>query len=369
MSAFHETRCRQVLQLLEKKGVDVLLLFPGANIAYYTGFAIGPSERLAAAVIPVRGEPYFVVNKLEAELRGMEPWFKRVEAWDEHENPVQLLAETLNEAGYSTATIGIPEEAPWGWVNSLRERLPEATFVDVGGVLGYVRMVKTDEEVALIEEACRISDAAMEEAFAQLHTGMTEKELQALMVNGMQSRGASRAFAGVLFGERAALPHGSAGERKLKPGEFVLVDMGGLYKGYWSDCTRTVFYGDNPTEKQSEIYETVLAANRASLKATKPGVTCESIDVAARQVIEDAGYGEYFIHRLGHGLGMEIHEHPYMVRNNTDLLEPNMVFTDEPGIYIVGEIGIRVEDTVVCTSDGGRELTHFPRGLRVYPVK
>ncbi len=369
MSNFNETRCKQVLELLKQKDVDVLLLFPGANIAYYTGFAIGLSERLAAAVIPVDGEPYFIVNKLEGELRGLEPWFKRVKIWDEHEDPVELLANTLRGAGYSEAKIGIPVEAPWGWVNGLKEHLGEASFVDVGDVLGYVRMVKTDDEVALIEEACKISDAAMEEAFAQLHTGMTEKELQALMVNGMQKRGASRAFAGVLFGERAALPHGSAGERKLKPGEFVLVDMGGLYKGYWSDCTRTVLYGDEPTKKQREIYATVLAANRASLKATRPGVTCESIDVAARKVIEDAGYGDYFIHRLGHGLGMEIHEYPYMVRNNNDLLEPNMIFTDEPGIYIVGEIGVRVEDTVLCTPDGGRELTHFPRTLREYQVK
>jgi Xaa-Pro dipeptidase len=185
----------------------------------------------------------------------------------------------------------------------------------------------------------------------------------------MVKRGASRAFAGVLFGERAALPHGGASERKLKPGEFVLVDMGGLYKGYWSDCTRTVFYGDKPTEKQLQIYETVLAANRAALEASKPGVTCESIDIAARDVIEEAGYGEYFIHRLGHGLGREIHEHPYMVRNNDQLLEPGMVFTDEPGIYIVGEIGVRVEDSVLCTEEGARSLTHFQRTFKKYPVK
>jgi Xaa-Pro dipeptidase len=369
LSTFQKTRCMQALDLLRKNKIDVLLLFPGANIAYYTGFPIGLSERLAAAVIPVDGEPYFVVNRLEGELRGLEPWFNRVEIWDEHEDPVKLLAETLKEAGYGDACIGIPEEAPWGWVNSLRSMLPKAKFVDVGKYLGYVRMVKTDEEVALIEEACRISDAAMEEAFAQLHTGMTELELQSLMVNGMQSRGASRAFAGVLFGERAALPHGSASDRRLKVGEFVLVDIGGLYKGYWSDCTRTVFYGDEPTKKQREIFDIVLSANRASLAATRPGVTCESIDVAARRIIDSAGYGVYFIHRLGHGLGMEIHEHPYMVRNNTQLLEPNMVFTDEPGIYIVGEIGVRVEDTVVCTKTGGRELTHFPRGLRKYPVR
>lgn len=359
----------QVLGLLKEDGVDVLLLFPGANIAYYTGFPIGMSERLAAAVIPVEGEPYFVVNKLEGELRGLEPWFKNVKIWDEHEAPVQLLANSLTEAGYGDGRIGVSVEAPWGWVNSLMERLPGAEFVDISDHVGYVRMVKTPEEIAFMEKACRISDESMVDAFAQLYTGMTEKELQALMTGGMLKRGASRAFAGVLFGERAALPHGGASERKLKPGEFVLVDMGGLYKGYWSDCTRTVFYGDEPSERQREIYEVVLRANRASFEASRPGVTCESVDLAARDVIDGAGYGEYFIHRLGHGVGMEIHEHPYMVRNNMHLLEPNMAYSDEPGIYIVGEIGVRIEDLLVCTEDGARSLTKFPRTLRKYQVK
>jgi len=338
LSLFQKQRCMQVLDLLKEDGVDVLLLFPGANIAYYTGFPIGMSERLAAAVIPVEGEPFFVVNKLEGALRGLEPWFKKVKIWDEHEDPVQLLADSLTEAGHGNGHIGVSVEAPWGWVNSLMERLPGAELVDISDSVGYVRMVKTPEEVALMEEACRISDDSMEEAFAQLHTGMTEKELQVLMTGGMLKRGASRAFAGVLFGERAALPHGGASDRKLKP-------------------TRTVFYGEEPTERQREIYEVVLRANRASFNASRPGVTCESIDVAARDVIDGVGYGEYFIHRLGHGVGMEIHEHPYMVRNNMQLLEPNMAYSDEPGIYIVGEIGVRVEDLLVCTEDGARSLT------------
>jgi Xaa-Pro dipeptidase len=359
----------QVLDLLKEDGVDVLLLFPGANIAYFTGFSIGMSERLTAAVIPVDSKPYFVVNKLEGELRGLEPWFTSVRIWDEHDNPVKLLANTLTEDGYGSGRIGISVESPWGWVNSLKEMLPEAEMVDISNRLGYIRMIKTPQEIALMQEACRISDASMEEAFAQLHTGMSEKELQALMTGGMLKRGASRAFAGVLFGERAALPHGEASERKLMPGEFVLVDMGGLYKGYWSDCTRTVFYGNEPSNKQREIYEVVLKANRASFEASRPGVTCESIDIAARSVIEEAGYGKYFIHRLGHGVGMEIHEHPYMVRNNLQLLEPNMTYSNEPGIYIVGEIGVRIEDLLVCTEDSARSLTCFPRTLRKYQVK
>ncbi len=354
---------------MKQEKVDVMLLFPGANIGYYTGFPIGISERLASAVIPVDGAPFFVVNKLEGELRGLDPWFKKVVVWEEHEDPIELLAEKLVEVGYGEARLGVSVEAPWGWVNSLRGKLPQAEIVDISQHVGYIRMVKTSEEIAFMEEACRISDEAMAESFAQLHTGMTEKELQSLMTQGMVKRGASRAFAGVLFGERAALPHGGAGERKLREGEFVLVDMGGLYKGYWSDCTRTVFYGDDPTERQVKIYETVLAANMAAFKAAGPGVTCEAVDVAARTIIEEAGYGEYFIHRLGHGIGREIHEAPYMVRNNKQILEPNMVFTDEPGIYIVGEIGVRVEDTVVCTQNGVRRLTGFPRTLQKYPVR
>ncbi|MFH2112267.1 MAG: Xaa-Pro peptidase family protein [Candidatus Bathyarchaeota archaeon] len=368
MSSFSKTRAQQVLGLLERDGVDALILFPGVNIGYYTGFSIGLSERLAAAVIPVRGEPYFVVNELEGELRGLSPWFTKREVWLEHEDPVELLASTLKKSGLGSATLGIPEEAPWGWVNRLRRMLPKTSFVDVGDKLGYVRMVKTGEELAHIEEACRITDEAMHDAFSRLHTGMTEAELQKLMVSGMQDRGAERAFAGVLFGEKAALPHGGASDRKLRPGEFVLVDMGCTVKGYWSDLTRTVMYGE-PSERQRGIYGVVLEANRAAFKAVKPGATCESVDVAARKVIEDAGYGPCFIHRLGHGVGLEIHEHPYMVRNNMLPLEPGMVFSDEPGIYIVGEIGVRVEDTVVCTPQGGRCLTGFPRELVTYPVK
>jgi len=367
MSEFHRRRASQVLEYLKLENMDALLLFPGANMAYYTGFKIGLSERLAVAVIPLIGKPYFVVNELEAELRGQKPWFTETITWKEHENPIHTLMESLTERRLDKTRLGIPEEAPWGWVNNLRRHLPEAMFVDVSEYLGYVRMVKTEKEIQSIQKACNITDKAMEEGFDQLHSEMTEKDLQKLMVTGMQERGGETTFAGVLFGERAALPHGSASEREIKPGEFILVDMGCTIDGYWSDCTRTVMYGE-PSDYQKNVYEIVIKANKVALKAVSPGVTCESVDVAARNVINRAGYGEYFIHRLGHGIGMEIHEHPYLVRNNTQKLEPGMVFSDEPGIYIVDKLGVRVEDTVTCTNDGGKYLTHFPRSLQIYPV-
>jgi Xaa-Pro dipeptidase len=358
----------EVLEYMKLENLNALLLFPGANMAYYTGLSIGLSERLAAAVIPLIGDPYFVVNELEEELRGQEPWFNETVIWKEEENPIHVLGETLSDIGLDHGRFGIPEEAPWGWINSLEKHLPEAVLVDVSKYLGYVRMIKTEREIELIEQACKITDEAMEEGLDQLHTGITEKELQKHMVTCMQERGGGNTFAGVLFSERAALPHGGSSERELQPGEFILVDMGCTVEGYWSDCTRTVMYGE-ASNRQKEIYDTVLAANRAALNRIIPGNTCESVDMAARRVIEEAGYGEYFIHRLGHGIGLEVHEHPYIVRNNKQELEQGMVFSDEPGIYIVDEIGVRVEDTVICTSEGGRCLTDFPRELQEYTEK
>ena len=196
---------------------------------------------------------------------------------------------------------------------------------------------------------------------------MTEAEFSSILTTEMRGLGGGQSFPGVLFGERAALPHGSPSERRLKPGDGVLVDMGCTVQGYWSDITRTVFYGE-PNEKQKDIYDVVLKANRTAFDAIKPGVTCGSIDLAARKVIENAGYGDYFIHRLGHGVGLEIHEAPYIVRNNKLILESGMVFSNEPGIYIIDEIGIRVEDTVTCTQNGCESLTRFKRALTTYPV-
>ena len=185
MSEFNKMRAQQALDLIKQDNIDVMILFPGANIGYFTGFPIGLSERLAAAVIPVEGNPIFIVNQLEGELRGLHPWFTDVAIWNEHEDPVKLLAKTLKDKGLASATIGIPIEAPWGWVNQLQETLPNAKFINIGPHLGYTRMVKTEDELEYIQQACAINDMAMEEAFSQLHTGMTEKELQALMVSGM----------------------------------------------------------------------------------------------------------------------------------------------------------------------------------------
>ena len=368
LTDFHEERAMKALDALREAGADALLLFPGADIGYFAGFTIGMSERLAAALIPVEGDPVLIVNQLEAELRGQEPWIKDVDIWLEHEDPVETLAENLERHNLQNAVVGVAEDAPWGWINRLRARLPDVHVVDVTRLLSDVRMVKTPQELDWMRMACAVTDRALEESFQQLRCGMTEMELATIISNEMQSRGGSVAFNIVLFGERAALPHGRPSGRTLKPGDAILVDTGTTIHGYYSDLTRTVFYGE-PSKRQREIYDVVCEANRVGYEAVKPGATCESVDAAARKVIDDAGFGEYFIHRLGHGVGLQGHERPYLVKDNSLELEPGMTFTIEPGIYIVGEIGVRVEDTVVCTPEGCERMTRMNRELTTYPVE
>jgi len=367
MADFHKEKADKVIEGMRNGGADALLLFPGTDIGYYTGFSIGMSERLAAALIPFDGEPVIIVNELERELREQKPWIKEVDVWLEHEDPVELLAENVERLGLAGAVIGVAQDAPWGWVSRLQARLPGVHIVDASPYLSHERMVKTEQELDWMRMACAITDRALEEGFGQLHTGITERELASIISSELRARGGETGFAGVLFGEKAALPHGRSGESKLEPGQGILVDMGTKIHGYSSDLTRTVFYGE-PSERQREIYEVVKETNQAAYEAVKPGVTCDALDTVARKVISDAGFGEYFIHRLGHGIGLNGHEPPYVVRNNNLELEPGMTFTIEPGIYIVGEVGVRVEDTVVCTPEGCERLTRLSRELTSYPT-
>jgi Xaa-Pro aminopeptidase len=367
LTDFHEERAMKAVDALREGGVDALLLFPGADIGYFAGFTIGMSERLAAALIPVDGEPVLIVNQLEEELRGQEPWIKDVDIWPEHEDPIETLAENLERRNLNNAVIGVSEDAPWGWINRLRARLPDVHVVDATEFLTEVRMVKTPQELDWMRMACAVTDRALEASFEQLRSGMTEIELANVISNEMQSSG-SPAFNIVLFGERAALPHGRPSGRTLKPGDTILVDTGTTIHGYYSDLTRTVFYGE-PTKRQREIYDVVYEANRVGYEAVRPGVTSELVDAAARKVIDEAGFGEYFIHRLGHGVGLQGHERPYLVKDNSLELEPGMTFTIEPGIYVVGEIGVRVEDTVVCTPEGCERMTRMSREMTTYPVE
>ncbi len=368
MSEFNEGRARKLIHLLKESGINAVLFFPGADIGFYTGFSIGPSERPAAALIPVEGKPVFIVNELEGELRGMTPWFTDRIIWTEDGNPYESIAEAIKSIDLSSSAIGLTSDAPWGWVQRISTLLPEAKFVDASAKIGKVRMIKAPEEIGSIRKACAIADESLGLCLARLRTGITEAELSSLLAAEMKRLGGEQSFQTVLFGERAALPHGQPGSRALAVGDAILVDMGCTQQGYWSDLTRTAFYGE-PSSEHIRIYETVRRANEAAFQAVRPDAVCGSVDEAGRSIIRGAGYADYFIHRLGHGIGIQIHEEPYIVKGNQLKLEAGMVFSDEPGIYVVGDVGVRIEDTVVCTPVGCERLTRFKRDLSVYPVK
>ncbi|MFQ6074992.1 MAG: M24 family metallopeptidase [Candidatus Bathyarchaeia archaeon] len=360
----HRQRFEKAEGLMREREVDGLFLFPGPNIGYLTGFRIDPSERLSAAIIPFEGEPALVVPGLERGLRGQKPWIKDVLTWDEQGDPIDLVVKTLRERGLDEAKIGLEEHVWWGVINKIQRRLPKVGFVDVSEEIYSLRMVKSEEELAWMRKACEVSDRALRIGFESLHKGMTELQLASTISAEMTRLGGSPHLGIVLFGARTALPHGQPGEQRLKRGDGVLVDTGTTWNGYWSDITRTLFFGE-PSERHRRIWSTVLEANRAAFAAAAPGVRCEDVDRAARRVINEAGFGEYFIHRLGHGIGLQGHEHPYMVEGNGLELRPRVTFTIEPGIYIVGDVGIRIEDTAVCTELGCESLTEMEREMTI----
>lgn len=357
MTDIFKQRSQKVLGQLQRQGVDALILFPSVEMFYLTGMSVGLTERPFAAIVPVNGEPVWYIPRLEQGLRGRKTWITAAETWSHY--PFENLAELLKRRGLANATLGVCERTPWGWIASLQALLTGARFVDATPAVDSVRMVKADDELAAMRRSCDIVDKSVTKGFANLREGMTEKELADIIRGEMIAQGADIDFCIALFGERAAMPHGGPGDRTLRTGDVVLVDAGNYWQLYLSDITRTVVFGQ-PTERQQHIWNTVLAANLAAQAAAKPGVLCEDLDAVARKVIDDAGMGEYFIHRLGHGIGLQGHEQPYLDKGSRIALEPGMTFTIEPGIYIPGELGVRIENTVLCTQTAAEPLTKMP---------
>ncbi|MEM0085265.1 MAG: Xaa-Pro peptidase family protein [Candidatus Methanomethylicia archaeon] len=355
-------RSVRLIEKLEGEGIDGVLIFSGVNLLYFTGVNIGLSERPTAAYLPVDGEPFILVPKLEEELRGQRTWINRIEVWDEDEDAIEILSKLIMDCRPKHGVIGLCEDAPWGWVNRLQSKLSDICFIDISNMIFSLRMIKSEWELDNIRRACAISDKAVETIFQSLSEGITELELSYICISKMRELGGVPQFATILFGAKSALPHGYSDNSKLKKGDIVLADVGCSVNGYFSDITRTVVYGV-PSEKQHRIWDLVYRANRNAIENIKPGITCEKVDLYARSLIDSEGFGKYFIHRLGHGIGLQVHEHPYIVKGNKLELKPGMVFTVEPGIYLKGEFGVRIEDTVVCTEVGCESLTKFKRSI------
>lgn len=350
---------------MQRAGVAHVAVVPGANLRYLAGLDLHMNERLAVAFFPSEGQPAMVLPALEQPRAAAQARFPmRFYPWHDSTGPDAALRQAVADLGLDGSRLGV--EYTTMRVLELRgieQAAPEVVSGDATDILAALRMRKDADELAAMRAAVGIVEQALRAAIAQIRVGMTERELAELWDAGMRAAGSAPSFGTIVAsGPNAANPHHSNTDRAFQPGDLIIMDGGAWHDGYASDITRTVALGE-PSAQARRIYELVLAANAAGRAAARPGATGEQIDQAARAVIDAGGYGPQFLHRTGHGLGLEVHEPPYMVAGSADPLAPGMTFTVEPGIYVAGVGGVRIEDDVVITADGAESLTSFEREL------
>jgi Xaa-Pro aminopeptidase len=350
-------RAQELMGQLNPK-FDALLLGPGSGLYYFTGIRWYLSERLLAAVIPRSGHPILVSPGFEeGRMRELMKYPMDVRVWQEDESPTKLIAGILAERGIRTGRVGIEERFPFTYYDHFRAAAPGFEIVSADAVTIACRGRKSAHEIELMRLASEATIDVYRVVFANLKEGMSQEDIANLVMAGF-SKMNLRGEALVLLGASAALPHGTLKPQKLKEGDVVLVDGGCSVDGYASDITRTGILG-KPSAKIQSAYETVRKAQDAALDAARAGKFSGAVDDAARAVVTRAGFGpdyKFFTHRLGHGIGLDGHEHPYLVRGSTTTLEQGMTFSNEPGIYIPGEFGLRCEDDMVITAEGPAQI-------------
>ena len=364
-------RVEKARRLMAQHKIDALMLTQGTSLVYFTNIRWGGGERLFACVVPAAGEPFFVCPAFEEdrarEQIALGPFGggkADVRTWNEDESPYALVAAGLRERGVATGTLGIEETTKHVWSDSVAKAAPQLTLASATPVVAGCRMIKEPHEIELMRLASQATLTVYQAVYRALAPGMTQDTVAAL-IDEAYTRIGFPGDASVQVGEYTALPHGSIQPQTIREGSIVMIDDGCTVEGYQSDITRTFVLG-KATDKMKRVFDIVRNAQTAALKAARPGVPLESIDAAARVVISDAGFGpgfKYFSHRVGHGIGMDGHEWPYLVKNNmfgwdrTIAAQPHMTFSDEPGIYIRGEFGIRLEDDMHITENGAELFT------------
>jgi len=349
-SSVFEERLARVQRAMAERNVDIVMLSVGHDLPYLTGYHAMPLERLTMLVLPREGTATLVIPRLEEPRVAPHPTVFATAPWNETDDPVALTAKLAKGA----RRVAVGDQL---WARFLVELLPHMAGVEwirAVDVVGPLRRVKTAAEIAALQRA----GAAADRVAAQLHAGAipligrTEAQVSADISQRLLDEGHDVVnFAIVAAGENAASPHHHPGDRVIRAGEIVLCDFGGTMADYCSDITRCVYLGE-PAPEVRDAYAVLKEAQAASVASAVVGATCESVDAAARDIIAAAGYGEYFVHRTGHGIGMEAHEDPYIVSGNTELLEAGHAFSIEPGIYVPGKFGMRLEDIVVATANG-----------------
>jgi Xaa-Pro dipeptidase len=362
-------RIEKAKRLMGEQKIDAIILAGGTSLNYFTGIRWGNSERLFAVVIPKVGNPYIVTPAFEEDrtreqLVAGPMEHTDISIYQEDESPFEKVAQGLKDRGIATGRIGVEETTKFVFADSVGGAAPALHVTSATPITAGCRMIKEAHEVELMRLACQVTLKCYEAVFHALEPGMTQNQVSGL-IGAAYGRLGFPGFASVQVGEYTALPHGSITPQTIREGTIIMIDDGCTVEGYQSDITRTFVLG-KATDKMKKVFDIVHQAQAAALKAAKPGVPLESVDAAGRKVIVDAGYGpgfKYFTHRLGHGMGMDGHEWPYLVKNNMYGWEKalkaqaGMVFSDEPGIYIRGEFGVRLEDDMHITSDGAELFT------------
>jgi Xaa-Pro dipeptidase len=365
----HLARLHHLQAAMRRAGFACAVAIAGPNLYYLTGLSFHLSERPTVGFFPLNGDPALVLGALEeSKVTGGAPYPIRAFTYTDADGPVAAFREAAQALQLTRARLGVETRR----MRVMELRLIEEAFGQprVGaaeGLFAELRMIKDEHEIKLMREAVGIAERALLATLPTIKAGMTEREVATeLLTQTLRAgSGSELPFAPIIAsGPNGALPHASITDRALQPGDLVTIDWGAAKNGYVADLTRTFAVGE-VSDELKRIYELVQGANAAAKAATRPGVSAAEVDAAARKVIADGGYGQYFVHRVGHGLGLEGHEDPSMHGRNELALTPGLTFTIEPGIYVPGKGGVRIEDDVVVTADGCESLSTLPRELQV----
>ena len=360
-------KVNQLESYLNEFGIDAAFITNPDNVFYFSGFKSNPHERLLGVMVFKDAEPFLICPQMEMPDAKNAGWQGDIIGHADTDNSMSILAGAVAERTSSLSKFAIEKShMTIERHDALTEAFGELEILAVDNRINAMRVIKDERELQILREAAELADYAIEVGAKSLKEGITEIEVMTEIELALKKRGVTHMSfeTTVLSGPKAASPHGKTGDRKIQKGDLVLFDLGVVHKGYCSDITRTLAFGE-PNAEQIEVYNLVLQAELASLAAVKPGVTAAELDEAARNVIADAGYGEFFTHRLGHGLGISVHEFPSLHGSNNLVIESGMVFTLEPGVYVPGKIGVRIEDDVAVTETGVEVLTKYPKELQI----
>lgn len=360
-------RIEDIQKFLKQQDVDAAFVTTPDNVFYVSGFDSNPQERLLGVMVFKDAEPFVICPLMEVPDVKSAGWTYEVVGHADTDDAWDIIMDTLKTRGSVPTSIAIEKShLTVERMERMEELFKGATFTQLDEQLNSMRVIKDADELDNLRKAAELADYAIEVGCKEIAEGKTELEILMAIEFEMKKKGVQKMSFDtmVLSGPKTASPHGIPGERKIQQGDFILFDLGVVYNGYCSDITRTVAFGE-PTDAQRDVYDTVKKAEQAAVDLVRPGVKAFEIDKIARDIIDEAGYGDYFTHRIGHGLGISVHEFPSITGTNELVLEEGMVFTIEPGIYNPEITGVRIEDDVVVTTDGVEVLTKFPKELQI----